>query len=86
MGMHGLHAVDKSQNRNNYSPRTVDNLVDGVDRYASIHRLGCRMNMQRRESRKCSELLLPEKRLQGPVKKALRSTGPTFLYSKSFFC
>ena len=46
MGMQGLHAVDKSQNRNNYSHRTVDNLVDGVDRYASIHLFEGGMNMQ----------------------------------------
>ena len=47
MGMHGLHAVDKSQNRNNHSPRTVDNLVDGVDRYASIHPFDAGMNMHK---------------------------------------
>lgn len=46
LGMHDLHTVDKSQNRNNYNHRTVDNLVDGVDRYASIHRLKVGMNMQ----------------------------------------
>ena len=44
--MHGLHAVDKLQNRNNSSPPTVDNLVDGVDRYASIHLFEVGMNMQ----------------------------------------
>ena len=46
VGMHGLHTVDKSQNRNNSSHRTVDNLVDGVDRYASIHLFAPGMNMQ----------------------------------------
>ena len=46
MGMHGLHTVDKSQNRNNYSHQTVDNLVDDVDRYASIHPSPLGMNMQ----------------------------------------
>ena len=44
--MHGLHAVDKLQNRNNSNPLTVDNLVDGVDRYASIHLFEVGMNMQ----------------------------------------
>ena len=47
MGMHGLHTVDKSQNRNNSSSQTVDNLVDGVDRYASIHPFDAGMNMQK---------------------------------------
>ena len=46
MGMHGLHAVDKLQNRNKYRPPTVDNSVDGVDRYASIHLKPAGMNMQ----------------------------------------
>lgn len=46
--MHGLHTVDKSQNRNNSRPQAVDNLVDGVDRYASIHRFGIGMNMQKK--------------------------------------
>ncbi len=46
MGMHGLHTVDKSQIRNNSRPETVDNSVDGVDRYASIHPFDGRMNMQ----------------------------------------
>ena len=46
MGMQGLHTVDKSQNRNNYSHQTVDNLVDDVDRYASIHPFMAGMNMQ----------------------------------------
>ena len=47
MGMHGLHTVDKSQNRNNSRPETVDNSVDGVDRYASIHPFEGGMNMQK---------------------------------------
>ena len=47
--MHGLHTVDKSQNRNNSRPQTVDNLVDGVDRYASIHCFGIGMNMQKKK-------------------------------------
>ena len=46
MGMHDLHTVDKSQNRNNSSPPAVDNLVDGVDRYASIHPFEGGMNIQ----------------------------------------
>ena len=46
MGMHGLHTVDKSQNRNNSNPQAVDNFVDGVDRYASIHSDAGSMNMQ----------------------------------------
>ena len=46
MGIQCLHAVDKSQNRNNSMPWTVDNLVDGVDRYASIHLFDTGMNMQ----------------------------------------
>jgi hypothetical protein len=48
MGMHALHTVDKSQNRNNSRPPTVDNLVDGVDRYASIHLFVSGMNMQKK--------------------------------------
>ncbi len=47
MGMHALHTVDKSQNRNNSSPQTVDNSVDGVDRYASVHPAADGMNMQK---------------------------------------
>ena len=52
MGMHGLHTVDKSQNRNNSNPQTVDNFVDGVDRYASIHSIGGGMNMQYAKNRR----------------------------------
>ena len=59
MGMHGLHAVDKSQNRNNYSPRTVDNLVDGVDRYASIHPFEAGMNMQEHTKGRSGRRLAP---------------------------
>ena len=47
MGMHALHAVDKSQNRNNSRPQTVDNSVDGVDRYANMHPAADGMNMQK---------------------------------------
>ncbi len=46
MGIHALHTVDKSQNRNNSRPQTVDNSVDGVDRYANIHPAADGMNMQ----------------------------------------
>ena len=41
------YTVDKSQNRNNSRPETVDNSVDGVDRYASIHPFEGGMNMQK---------------------------------------
>lgn len=68
LGMQALHTVDKSQNRNNFNTETVDNFVDDVDRYASIHPAKAGMNMQK-------DSWAVERRFGRPLYKEKSSTG-----------